>query len=94
MRSPTEPVLVTHAQRLLRSGIGRDDAAEQIIEMAAGDRGALADAVLYQVRRMHRLPSDDFDATAILRVLETALRATPWSEPGVRTHPPLRKEKT
>src|SRR5690606_27812653 len=75
MRSPAEPDLVIHTRRVLRGGAGHTAAVGQIVELAAGDRAGLADAVLYQVRTMHRLASDDFDATSTLRVLETALRA-------------------
>jgi len=38
------------------------------------DRGTLEEAHVYWVWQMHRLSSDDYDATRVLMILEEALR--------------------
>jgi hypothetical protein len=81
MTQTSEPPLVTEARRLLVGGMSRDEAAVALAAFAGKRREVLADAVSYWVRRMHQLPSDDFEASALLRVLEAALRHTPWPEP-------------
>ena len=43
---------------------------------AGGDRDELAEATLHWVRERGRRPSDDFQASAVLRALEAALART------------------
>ncbi|HEX6239189.1 MAG TPA: hypothetical protein VFZ68_18465 [Acidimicrobiales bacterium] len=71
------PPAVEDAWRLAGAGVDRDAAAAELAARHGTDRGQLEEAVLDWYRRMHRLPSDDFQATRVLRVLEAALRRVP-----------------
>lgn len=75
------PPAVEDACRLARGGAERDAAAAEVAARHGHDRDRLEDAVLFWYRRMHRLPSDDFLATEVLRVLEGALRRIPRTSP-------------
>jgi len=65
------------AQRLASEGTPRADAVEQVAA-ATRDRRDLQAAHLQLVRRMHRLPSDDFAATEALRIVLGALGMVPF----------------
>jgi hypothetical protein len=78
------PPAIEDACRLAGSGGDRDAAATEIAARHGHDRGQLEEAVLFWYQRMHRLPSNDFLATDVLRILEAALRHVPRtpSPPG------------
>jgi len=71
------PPAVEDAWRLVSAGVDRDTAAGELALRHGEDRDRLEEAVLFWYRRMHRFPSDDFQATRVLRVLEEALRRVP-----------------
>jgi hypothetical protein len=58
----------------------RPAAAEELIQLAAGDRTALAEARQQFVRRLHAR-TDDYDATAALLVVNRALARIGWVDP-------------
>ena len=53
----------------------RTRAATELVEQAQA--GSLQGAHVSWVRLMHRLPSDDYDSTNVLRLLEAALSQLP-----------------
>jgi len=69
-----EPELVTQVRRLVSDGVSRDEAAASLARPVGTDRGTLEEAHVYWVWQMHRLSSDDYDATRVLMILEEALR--------------------
>lgn len=71
------PPAVEDARQLVSGRVDRDSAAAELAARHGDDRDQLEEAVLFWYRRMHRLPSDDFQATQVLRVLEGALRRVP-----------------
>lgn len=73
----TEPVLVTTAREMVATGTPWRDVARELETKAGGARDELAEATLYWVREVGRRPSDDFQASAVLRALEAALARTP-----------------
>lgn len=72
-----EPELVTTAREQVAAKTPWRDVAADLEVRALGDRDALAQAALYWVREVGRRPSDDFQASAVLRALEAALGSTP-----------------
>jgi hypothetical protein len=68
--------LVEHAHDLVAAGVPRQEAATKLAALAP-DRQSLQGAHVSWVRRMHRLPTDDYDATNVLRLLEAALSQLP-----------------
>jgi hypothetical protein len=75
--------LVEHAQTLVAAGVPRHEAAAKLAALAP-DRRSLERAHRSWVQRMHRLPTDDYDATNVLRLLQAALA----SSPRTSTHGP------
>ena len=73
-RAATE--LVEQAQGLVAAGVPRREAATKLAGLAP-DRHSLQGAHVSWVRLMHRLPSDDYDSTNVLRLLEAALSQLP-----------------
>ncbi len=82
-RRPIPPA-ATDAWRFVDSGVPREEAAAKLAVLHGQDRAVLEDAVRFWTRRMHQLPSDDFHATAVLRVLDAALRLVPRMGPRPR----------
>ena len=72
-----EPEIVTAARVMVDDGLEASEVIAEIVELVAGDRQMLAEAVIDWVRRIGRGPSDDFAALAALRFLERALRQIP-----------------
>lgn len=68
--------ILQQIDRLVATG-GRNEAVSRIVELVGRDRRVLEDVHLTQVQRMHRLPVDDFNATAVLRAIEAALATLP-----------------
>ena len=68
--------LIEHAHDLIAAGVPRNEAAAKLAALAP-DRRSLERAHVSWVRRMHRLPTDDYDATNVLRVLAAALAMLP-----------------
>jgi len=67
--------VIEAARRLVASGTPRAEAAAQLA--ATANRDALDEAHVRWLRRMHRLPYDDPEATPVLRVILTALEHHP-----------------
>ena len=75
-RTRASAELVEHAHDLVASGVPRQQAATKLAALAP-DQQSLQGAHVSWVRRMHRLPSDDYGATDVLRLLEAALSQLP-----------------
>lgn len=71
--------LLEKASAVVDEHVDRSTAARSLVAVAGGDRSILERAHLEHLRRMHRLPSDDLHATAVLRVLEQAITLLPRS---------------
>lgn len=69
--------LVALAVHLAEAGTARAGAVDELVA-ATRDRRVLQAAHLRLVRRMHRLPSDDFTATEALAIILGALRVVPF----------------
>ncbi len=61
----------------VRRGIDSTSAATALIERAAHDRALMEAAHTLHVQRMAHGPSDDFDRSRALRIIEIALRRLP-----------------
>ena len=77
--------LVEHAHDLVAAGVPRQEAATKLAALAP-DRQSLQGAHVSWVRRMHRLPTDDYDATNVLRLLEAALAVAPHVRTSEHLH--------
>lgn len=77
LRSATIAKTVDAARELVAAGMLREQAAADLVA-AAPDRAVLEAAHVEMARRMHFGPSDDFGATAGLRLVQAALRLVPY----------------
>lgn len=75
--APDATDLLSKASSLAEKHVERTDAAHALADLANGHRKILEDAYLEHLKRMQRLPSNDFHATAVLRVVEQALALVP-----------------
>lgn len=74
--------IVDLARDLVRGDVPRDEAAAKLAAVV-GHRQPLDAAHRLWVQRMHELPTDDFEATDVLRVLLAALALVPNDRPPV-----------
>lgn len=84
---PASPRQVLQRIDALVATASRSEAEAQIVELVGRDRRLLEDIHVLQVQRMHRLPVDDFHATAVLRSIEGALATLPRPPVVERSEP-------
>jgi len=75
-QAATAGQLIGHAHELLAAGVPRDEAAAKLAGLSPS-RAVLEDAHTKWAQTMHRLPSDDFMATHVLRTIQAALGLVP-----------------
>lgn len=68
--------LVEEAVELNSKAVSRQDIASRVMARAR-NREEIEEAYLLWLRRVHLLPSGDFEAIAVLRALERALMLSP-----------------
>lgn len=80
MSATTVDTVVSRAQERALAGVSADDALEDVLAAAGGDRPTVEAARDAVAARVH-LRSDDFDSTAALQLLNRILSRLPIEDP-------------